>query len=158
MGNFEIAVLAGWVIAIWALGSVLISNPDKFSNLGTSKGRWFLIALTAFIPYVGFVAALLYLVKVRVHFPPRQRQPHPAHATSATSTFGGSGSAGGHPAAPASPTWQQVTKQKCTCQNGTVACTSCSGGYVYGARTERHIACGGTGRLKCQMCNGTGYR
>src|ERR1700722_14182426 len=56
MGNYEIAVLVGWVIAVWALCSVLFSGAAKFENLGRSKRRWFLIELTAFIPYVGFIA------------------------------------------------------------------------------------------------------
>ena len=47
MGNYEIAVLVGWAIATWALCSVLFSDPAKFSNLGRSKWRWFLIELTA---------------------------------------------------------------------------------------------------------------
>jgi hypothetical protein len=30
MGNYTIAVLVGWLIALWALGSVLFSTSDKF--------------------------------------------------------------------------------------------------------------------------------
>jgi hypothetical protein len=75
MGNYEIAVLAGWALAMWALCSVLFSASAKFSSLGKSKWRWFLIALTAFIPYVGFIAVLFYVFKVRVHFPSRPGNP-----------------------------------------------------------------------------------
>ena len=75
MGNYEIAVLAGWAIDIWALCSVLFSASAKFSALGKSKWRWFLIELTAFIPYFGIIAVLLYVFRVRVHFPSRPRNP-----------------------------------------------------------------------------------
>jgi hypothetical protein len=53
-----IAVLVGWAIAVWALCSVLFSESENFTNLGTSKRRWFLIELTALIPNVGFIAVL----------------------------------------------------------------------------------------------------
>ena len=39
MGNYEIAVLVGWAIAVWALCSVLFSDPAKFTALGRSKGQ-----------------------------------------------------------------------------------------------------------------------
>jgi hypothetical protein len=154
MGNYTIAVLVGWAIAVWALCSVLFSEPEKFTNLGTSKRRWFLIELTALIPYVGFIAVLFYVFKVRVHFPPRPSRPRQQSPAPGRPVDSGHG----RPGAPSAPTpWTPPQKQKCGCGNGTVPC-GCSGGYVYGTRTERHYACGGTGRLRCQMCNGTGYR
>jgi hypothetical protein len=156
MGNYEIAVLVGWAIAIWALCSVLFSDSAKFSNLGRSKSRWFLIELTAFIPYFGFIAVLFYVFQVRVHFPPRPNQPSRPGPAPGRGTADRTGNRG---APPTSPPWTPPPKQKCTtCQGGTVACTGCSGGYVNGTQTERHYACNGTGRVKCQMCNGTGYR
>ena len=162
MGNYTIAVLVGWAIAVWALGSVLFADPANFTNLGTSKGRWFLIELTALIPYVGFIAALVYLFKIRVHFPPRPRQPRPPRP--ASGPYGGSapssppGSPGwGQPQN--SPSWQPPQKQRCgVCNGGTNPCTSCSGGYVYGSRTQRCGVCGGSGQRKCAMCGGSGYR
>jgi hypothetical protein len=45
---------------------VLFTNPDRFSAIGRSKWRWFLIELTAFIPHVGFIAVLCYVFMVRV--------------------------------------------------------------------------------------------
>jgi hypothetical protein len=154
MGNYEIAVLAGWAIAIWALCSVLLSDPAKFSDLGRSKGRWFLIELTAFIPYFGFIAVLFYVFKVRVHFPPRPEQPSRSAPSGGTAYSTGSGRV-----PPTSPSWEPPPKQKCTtCKGGTTPCYGCSNGYVHGTQTERHYPCNGTGRLKCQMCNGSGYR
>ena len=153
MSNYTIAVLVGWVIAVWALCSVLFSAPAKFSNLGRSKGRWFLIELTALIPYVGFIAVLFYIFMVRVHFPPRPKRawtPSPAPTRPAGGGGGGGGSGSWPP-----PTRTPPPKVKCTCQNGTVPC-GCGNGYV--GRTERHYPCGGTGRLRCQMCGGSGYR
>jgi hypothetical protein len=158
MGNYEIAVLIGWAIAVWALCSVLFSESAEFSNLGTSKRRWFLIELTAFIPYFGIIAVLFYVFKVRVHFPPRPKQPRQPRQASGGGRGGGTGGGWGGTGAPSAPSsWQPPKKQKCTCGNGTVPC-GCSGGYVYGTQTERHHPCGGTGRLRCQMCNGSGFR
>jgi hypothetical protein len=51
--------------------------------------------------------------------------------------------------------WEPAKKVRCTFGNGTVPGT-CGNGYV--TQTERHHPCGGTGRLRCQMCNRTGYR
>ena len=87
MGNYTIAVLVCWAIALWALCSVLFSEPDNFTNLGTSKGRWFLIELTALIPYVGFIAVLFYIFKVRVHFPHAgNHAPHSQRSMQASSS------------------------------------------------------------------------
>ena len=157
MGNYTIAVLVGWAIGAWALGSVLFSNPDNFSSLGKSKWRWFFIELLAFTPYIGFIAVLFYVFKVRVHFPPRPKQPgRPRPAPSGYPH----GFAGPGPARqPSTPSWNPPAKQPCgVCQGGFNNCHGCSNGYVYGTRTERHGTCGGTGRVKCAMCNGTGYR
>ena len=157
MGNYTIAVLVGWAIAVWALCSVLFSDPGKFSALGRSKWRWFFIELTAFTPYFGIIAVLFYIFKVRVHFPPRPERPsHPRPAPS-RSTTGGTG--GGPVGSPSSSGWAPPQKTKCgVCNGGTNACYGCSSGYVYGTRTERHVTCGGTGRMRCEMCKGTGYR
>jgi hypothetical protein len=156
MGDYTIAVLVGWAIAIWALCSVLFSDPAKFSNLGTSKWRWFLIELTAFIPYFGFIAVLFYVFKVRVHFPPRPKQPSQPRPAPSRGT---AGSTGGTSAPSTPPSWTPPPREKCrgNCQGGTVPCYGCSNGYVNGTQTERHYPCNGTGRLKCQMCNGSGY-
>jgi hypothetical protein len=157
MDNYTIAVLAGWIIAVWALCSVLFSSPSKFSNLGRSKGRWFFIELAAFIPYFGFIAVLFYLFKVRVHFPPRVRQPARARPARSYSTVGSPGRSSA--SSPSSSSWTPPPKQRCgVCQGGTNPCYGCSNGYVSGTQTERHMTCGGTGRVKCAMCNGTGYR
>jgi hypothetical protein len=156
MGDYEIAVLVGWAIAIWAICSVLFSESAKFSNLGTSKGRWFLIELLAFIPYVGIIAVLFYIFKVRVRFPPRPKQPRQPYQPPSGPAGGSTGGGWNRGApAPAPKRWEPPQKQKCGCGNGTVPC-GCGNGYV--TQTERHHACGGTGRLRCQMCNGTGYR
>jgi hypothetical protein len=136
---------------------VLFSHSSKFSSLGRSKWRWFFIELAAFVPYFGFIAVLFYLFKVRVHFPPRARQPGRARPAR---SYGTVGSPGHSPASSSSsPPWTPPPKQPCgVCQGGTNPCYGCSNGYVNGTRTERHMTCGGTGRVRCAMCNGTGYR
>jgi hypothetical protein len=157
MGDYEIAVLVGWAIAIWAICSVLFSESAKFSNLGTSKGRWFLIGLLAFIPYFGIIAVLFYVFKVRVHFPPRPKQPRQPHQPPSGPAGGNAGGGWNRSAHPGPQRWEPPKKVKCTCGNGTVPC-GCGNGYQPGSRTERHYPCGGTGRMRCQMCGGSGYR
>jgi hypothetical protein len=169
MGNYEIAVLVGWAIAVWALCSVLFSDPAKFTALGRSKGRWFLVALAAFIPYFGFIAALFYLVKVRVRFPPRVRQPRPARPAS-----GGGAPAPGygnsHRAAPmpnnpmGSPPVQTCT----SCGgSGKQMCFACQGrGRITNPAYAPHAGtsdgwcspCGGSGKRNCDSCGGSGKR
>jgi hypothetical protein len=157
-GNYTLAVLAGWIVATWALCSVLFSASAKFRALGRSKWRWFLVALLAFFPYLGFIAVLFYIFKVRVHFPPTPKPPPPMRQAPAERTFGTG------PGTPADPAWRPAPhwtppKVKCSCGDGKVQCYQCSNGYVYnGSQIERHHYCSGTGKLKCQMCNGTGYR
>jgi hypothetical protein len=161
-GNYTLAVLAGWAIAVWALCSVLFSGSAKFRRLGRSKWRWFLIELTAFTPYIGFIAVLFYIFKVRVHFQPTPRPSPPLPQAPGGRTFGtaadrAANTAASTPFRPA-PQWTPQ-KVKCSCGDGKVTCYQCSNGYLYnGNQTERHHLCGGTGKLKCQMCNGTGYR
>jgi hypothetical protein len=161
MGDYTIAVLVGWAIAVVAVGSVLFTDPDRFSAIGTSKRRWFLIELTAFIPYVGFIAVLIYVFKVRVNLPPPPPRP-PRHSWESPPPSGfGAPNAGGNtgrgPMGPPGNTWEPPQKQRCgVCNGGTNPCYGCSNGYVN--RTEFHGACGGTGRVKCVMCNGTGFR
>ena len=155
MSNFQIAVLVGWALALWMLGSVLSSESTNFSNLGRSKLKWFLLSLAAFIPYFGFIAVLFYVFKVRVHFPPK-----PARQSFSRGASGPSHSSPGHPTGSTGSTYSSpAPRPTCTsCSGGKVRCYGCSNGYVYGTRTERHGPCGGTGYVRCQMCNGTGYR
>ena len=92
---------------------------------------------------------------------PRGSPPRPKPAKRApTRSAGSSAPTGSRRPLPQSPPQHQREKQRCGggCSQGKVNCTSCSGGYVYGSRTERHMACGGTGKITCQMCGGTGYR
>jgi hypothetical protein len=159
MSNYAIAVLVGWAIAVWMLCSVLSSDSGKFSDLGRSKGRWSLITVSAFVPYFGIIAVLFYLFKVRVHFPPRLKQPSRPRPSGGSNTNypGNPGRSPNSP--PSSPSWTPPPKTRCgVCNGGSNPCNGCSNGYVYGTRTELHAACGGTGRIKCTMCNGSGYR
>ena len=156
MGYYEIAVLVGWAIAIWAFCSVLFSDPAKFSNLGRSKGRWFLIELTAFIPYFGFIAVLFYVFKVRVHFPPRPKQPSRPRPAPGGGTAGRNSSTR-VPAKP--PSYTPPQRQKCgSCGGSGYKACSCYGGWVAAGSNQTHYACGGKGRTTCQMCSGSGLR
>src|ERR1700722_8787587 len=153
MSNYAIAVLVGWAIAVWMLCSVLFSDSAKFSDLGRSKGRWSLLAVTAFFPYFGIIAALFYLFKVRVHFPPRPKKPSRPRPASGGGSNNYGGGTGRNLNAPSGPTpWTPPQKTRCgVCNGGFNPCNGCSNGYVYGTRTERHGTCGGTGRVKCSM-------
>ena len=136
MGNFEIAVLVGWAIAIWALCSVLFSDPAKFSSLGRSKGRWFLIELAAFIPYFGFIAVLFYVFKVRVHFPPREKSRPAPKSTSDSSS-----------------SQEHLRWEPCRACGGTgsTPCPACGGHRpLFGPCTR----CGDSGHIACYACQG----
>lgn len=174
MGNYEIAVLVGWAIAVWALCSVLFSDSSNFSNLGRSKGRWFLIELAAFVPYVGFIAVLFYVFKVRVHFPPRERQPRPARNYGSGGGTGGSsgrgssrtpnwGSSAGNNSAGSKP------PENCgSCGgSGKETCFACQGrGRISNPAYAPHAGtsdgwctpCSGSGKRNCGSCNGSGKR
>ncbi len=159
MGNYTIAVLVGWAIAAWALCSVLFTDPGRFSSIGESKRRWFFIALTAFIPYVGFIAALFYLLKVRVHFPPQPKQasrPRPAPRSY-------TGGAGRDPFNPsnASP-WAPARQAPCgRCSGGKVTCGSCAGRGWHignsGKYDQACVSCGTSGQATCGSCRGSGW-
>jgi hypothetical protein len=180
MGNFEIAVLVGWAIAVWALCSVLFSDPSKFSNLGRSKWRWFLIELTAFTPYFGFIAVLFYVFKVRMHFPPRTRQPDHASPTSSYGTVGSPGRSSSSSSSSSSraSNWTASTAnntmgsrlvEKCgSCGgSGKQTCFSCQGrgritipAYAHNAGTSEGwcTPCSGSGKRSCDSCGGSGVR
>jgi hypothetical protein len=141
MGDFEIAVLVGWAIAIWAFCSVLFSDPAKFRSLGRSKGRWLLIELAAFIPYFGFIAVLFYVFKVRVHFPPRPEKP----SRPAPSSTSGSSSSQGRMRWEACP----------PCGGkGFRPCPTCGGRGTMLDGRRCPGGCGGSGGIRCYACQG----
>lgn len=157
MGNYEVAVLVGWVIATWAFFSVVFSRPAKFSNLGRSKWRWFLIALLAFMPYFGFIAALFYVFKVRRHFPAR-----PARPSGPRRAYGGSGntrtSTAGYGSTSTSWSNERPPCSLCSGTGGRQPCYGCSHGWVTESNgaTVTHTACGGRGEFVCNQCRGSG--
>jgi hypothetical protein len=159
MGNYTIAVLVGWAIAVWALCSVLFSDPGRFSSIGKSKWRWFLIELTAFIPYVGFIAALIYLFKVRVHFPPQPKLASPPRPAPSDYPAGNTGRNPFNP--PATPARAPVQRTPCGCSGGKDTCSSCRGRGWHignsGQYDQACVTCGTSGRVTCGRCRGSGW-
>src|SRR3954447_14106134 len=69
-------------------------------------------------------------------------------------------SSGSTPATrPSSYTAPAPARQRCSCSFGKVRC-SCPNGYVYDSSNQPsvHHLCGGTGQIRCLMCDGSGYR
>ena len=160
MGNYTIAVLVGWAIAVWALCSVLFSDPDRFQSIGKSKWRWFLIELTAFIPYVGVIAALIYLFTVRVHFPP---QPKRASSPRTAPSGYPAGDAGRAPFSPPTTSpWAPAQRDPCrNCSGGKVTCSICGGRGWHignsGQYDQACVSCTNSGRQTCRRCGGSGW-
>jgi hypothetical protein len=164
MNGWTAAVLTTWVAALWGIGSITFSEPSKFRNLGKSKGKWFLIEVLGFIPYFGLIVTLTYVVKVRIHFPPkppRPVRPSNSRSTRPSQTGSGSGSSVGS-TSPRPVSYEPLPRQRCGggCNNGRVPCYGCQSGWVtdYSGATVSHPACGGRGSMTCQMCGGTGFR
>jgi hypothetical protein len=159
-----IEICVSWLVGIFFMLSAWLRLPSDFKRVGRSKLTWMAITALGLIPFVGFIPALVYYFRVyrhllywdRVDHPPRPKPVKRAPSRSA----GSSVPTGSRRPSQQSPSQQPREKQRCGggCSQGKVNCTGCSGGYVSGSRTERHIACGGTGKITCQMCGGTGYR
>jgi hypothetical protein len=66
VNGWQIAVLTGWAIAVWMFFSVLLSESGKFSDLGKSKLRWFLLSLAAFLPYIGRITTTMFRSRIRL--------------------------------------------------------------------------------------------
>jgi hypothetical protein len=156
VNGWEIAVLAGWAIAIWMFFSVLFSESSKFSNLGKSKLRWFLLALAAFLPYIGFVFVFAYVLVVRVHFPPKPAAPPRPHSyPPPTGNSPGTGSSY------KAPVWESFTPKVCRSCGGSGGlryCGQCQNGWITGsngALESCHAGCS-YGKFYCNTCRGTG--
>jgi hypothetical protein len=155
VNGWQIFVLAGWAIAVWMFFSVLFSATVKFSNLGKSKGKWFLLSLAAFVPYIGFIFVFAYLFKVRAHFPPKPRAPTRRYPSSPA------GAPARSPYEPyKAPEWPKGPKTCPTCNGGKLGryCGQCQNGWISspgGGLESCHAGCQ-YGRFPCDNCHGRG--
>jgi hypothetical protein len=114
-------------MAVWMFFSVLLSGPDKFSDLGKSKLTWFLLSLAALIPYIGLFVTLAYLFTVRIHFPSKPAALRPDR-----------GQIWQQPGPTFKPTGP--VSEKCSCTDGKILCTGCSGkGWLPGTTAAAPI-------------------
>ncbi len=154
--GWQIAVLTGWAIAVWMFFSVLFSESSKFSDLGKSKLKWFLLALAAFLPYIGFVFVIAYVLQVRVHFPPKPAAP-PSPRTYSPPASNSPRPVNSYQA----PSWEPPKPQVCRSCGGSGGlryCGQCTNGWITGSNgaTEHcHAGCD-YGKFYCNTCRGIG--
>lgn len=161
--GLELWVAVSWLLAVFMFCSVLLSVSGKFQYVGRSKLRWFLLSLAAFIPYLGLIIGLAYLLMVRRHFPerypprivrvserpPTSRQVNPAPTRR---------SAARAPTAP--PVWEPLKDLRCRSCGGSGYSGSCGCGNGWvtgynGALEYCHRGCD-YGKIRCNNCHGTG--
>ncbi|GAA4253629.1 hypothetical protein [Dactylosporangium darangshiense] len=72
---------------------------------------------------------------------------------------GTTNAAGAPPATPTTPSYPATPQRsRCSCSYGSAPCM-CGNGYEYvNGQPRNHGLCGGSGKLRCQMCDGSGYR
>ncbi|HET9649858.1 MAG TPA: hypothetical protein VFP34_16715 [Microlunatus sp.] len=142
-------------IAIPVALAALLHRATTYSNAGLRKKPWAIAAAVCTITFTGPFFAVFYLVKVR----PKFKALRPRRRTTEWTRGGGGGSR--EPYQGNSGRFEGVKRQTCAgCHGAKVEnCYQCSGGLVSDGSggMVRHNVCGGTGKLTCRTCNGSGY-
>ena len=132
----------------------LVQPRRAFKASGHSKALW------VAIEFVGMCTCLGAITWAWYSFGVRRQVVRAGGANRPGDALKGRGG-GGSPGAPGAPgggsPFGPPTRTPCgSCSGGSTVCSPCSGTGRVG--TEMHAACGGSGRYRCAMCNGTGYR
>jgi hypothetical protein len=121
-----------------------------FRGSGHSQLRWFLIQVVGLIPPLGIATLLIYT------FGPR---PSIVRA-GGTYRFSDGATSGPVPRNTSSGGDNKPRMASCTGCNGSgkTPCYGCNHGWVMGDKNQQvpHIACGGSGGLRCGRCGGSG--
>ena len=141
----RIELYASWLIGIFFVLSAWLRWPSDFKRAGRSKLAWMAITLLGLVPYVGFIAALVYFVRVYRHLPndvpgapakkPRARRPR--YRTVATG--------------------RSIPCSRCQNNPGRVTHMRCGGSAQVAGPGMFRVPCGcGNGTEICPICKGAG--
>jgi hypothetical protein len=152
--GFEIAVFVGWAGCILSLISVVRHSSSEFNSIGRSRSRWFWINILGVVPYLGVLTALSYFFSVIVNFPEKPKtasRPRPRSSSQHQQPPGQS--TRGYQAPTSWP------KPLCTGCGGSGRMTCHCGGSgkaVINNEVVPDFACGGSGKVRCGVCGGSG--